>query len=60
MIYRKYEKGFKKHINRTMWILVYLALPIVSFNGTKYDINLMKRYLHNSLENIGETVTFAI
>ena len=24
----------------------YLTLPIVSFNGSKYDINLMKQYLH--------------
>jgi hypothetical protein len=26
----------------------YLALPILSFNGAKYDLNLMKQYLHKS------------
>ena len=38
----------------------YLALPVLSFNGSKYDINLMKQYLHKSLEDCGETVSFAI
>ena len=27
----------------------YMTLPVVSFNGSKYDINLMKKYLHSSL-----------
>jgi hypothetical protein len=38
----------------------YLALPILSFNGAKYDINLMKQYLHKSLEDCGEFVSFSI
>jgi len=38
----------------------YLTLPIVSFNGSKYDINLMKQYLYKSLEDHGETVSFSI
>ena len=38
----------------------YLALPILSFNGAKYDLNLMKQYLHKSLEDCGEFVTFSI
>jgi hypothetical protein len=38
----------------------YLALPIISFNGSKYDINLMKQYLHKSLEDYGESVSFSI
>ncbi len=38
----------------------YLALPVLSFNGAKYDINLMKQYLHKSLEDNGEFVSFSI
>ena len=38
----------------------YLALPVLSFNGAKYDINLMKQYLHKSLEDYGESVSFSI
>ena len=38
----------------------YLALPVLSFNGAKYDINLMKQYLHKSLEDCGEFVSFSI
>ncbi len=34
----------------------YLALPVLSFNGAKYDINSMKQYLHKSLEDYGESV----
>ena len=35
-------------------------MPVLSFNGSKYDINLMKQYLHKSLEDCGEIVSFAI
>ena len=35
-------------------------IPVLSFNGSKYDINLMKQYLHKSLKDIDETVSFAI
>ena len=35
-------------------------VPVLSFNGSKYDINLMKQYLHKSLNDIDETVSFAI
>jgi hypothetical protein len=35
-------------------------MPILSFNGSKYDINLMKQYLHKSLEDCGEEVLFTI
>ena len=38
----------------------YLAMPVLSFNGSKYDINLMKQYLHKSLEDCGEEVSFTI
>jgi hypothetical protein len=38
----------------------YLAMPVLSFNGSKYDINLMKQYLHKSLEDCGEEVSFAV
>ena len=32
--------------------------PVLSFNGSKYDINLMKQYLHKLLADINETVSF--
>jgi hypothetical protein len=35
-------------------------MPVFSFNGSKYDINLMKQYLHKSLEDCGEEVSFTI
>ncbi len=38
----------------------YLAMPVLSFNGCKYDINLMKRFLHKSLEDCGKEVSFTI
>ena len=34
------------------------TLPIISFNGSKYDINLMKQYLFKSLNDLDETVFF--
>ena len=37
-----------------------VEVPVLSFNGSKYDINLMKQYLHKSLADINETVSFAI
>ena len=37
-----------------------IEIPVLSFNGAKYDINLMKNYLHKSFDNIGEKVLFAI
>ena len=37
-----------------------IEVPVLSFNGSKYDINLMKQYLHKSLADINETVSFAI
>ena len=36
----------------------YLSMPVLSFNGSKYDINLMKQHLHKSLEDCGEEVSF--
>jgi hypothetical protein len=38
----------------------YLSMPVLSFNGSKYDINLMKQYLHTSLADCGEEVSFTI
>jgi hypothetical protein len=37
-------------------------MPVLSFNGSKYDINLMKHFLQTllSLEDCGEEVSFAI
>jgi hypothetical protein len=35
-------------------------MPVLSFNGSKYDINLMKQFLHKSLEDCGEEVLFTI
>ena len=35
-------------------------VPVLRFNGSKYDIYLMKQYLHKSLSDIKETVSFAI
>ncbi len=35
-------------------------MPVLSFHGSKYDINLMKQILHKSLEACGEEVSFAI
>jgi hypothetical protein len=48
-------KGYENSLEN--W---YLALPILSFNGAKYDLNLMRQYLHKSLEDCGEFVTFSI
>ena len=39
------------------WLSV---LPIISFNGSKYDINLMKQYLFKSLDILNENVQFSI
>jgi hypothetical protein len=36
------------------------VIPVLSFNGSKYDINLMKHYLHKALNNYGENVSFVI
>jgi hypothetical protein len=38
----------------------YLSLPVLSFNSSKYDVNLMKQYLHKLLGECGETVSFAL
>ncbi len=35
-------------------------MPVLRSNGKKYDINLMKQYLHKSLEDCSEEVLFAI
>jgi hypothetical protein len=35
-------------------------MPVLSFNGSKYDINLMKQFLHKSFEDCGEEVSFTI
>ncbi len=35
-------------------------MPVITFNGSKYDINLMQQILHKSLEDCGEEVSFAI
>jgi hypothetical protein len=37
-----------------------VEVSVLSFNGSKYDIKLMKQYLHKSLSDINETVSFAI
>jgi hypothetical protein len=36
------------------------TLPIIGFNSSKYDINLMKQYLFKSFNNINQTVSFSI
>ena len=36
------------------------VIPVVSFNGSKYDINLMKQYLHQSLNNYEQNVDITI
>ena len=55
------EDETKTLINlKNKFISWYSVIPVVSFNGSKYDINLMKQYLHNSLNTYGETVDFAI
>ena len=33
-------------------------MPVLSSHGSKYDINLMKQFLHKSLEDCGEEVSF--
>jgi hypothetical protein len=33
-------------------------MPVLNFNGNKYDINLMKQFLDKSLEDCGEEVSF--
>ena len=33
-------------------------MPASPFHGYKYDINSMKQYLHKSLEDCGEAVSF--
>ena len=35
-------------------------MPVLSYNGGKYDINLIKHHLHNALNEIEEPVTFCI
>ena len=50
-----HAKSLKKQFEN--W---YMVLPVLSFNGSKYDINLMKQYLHKSLLNYGQVVDFAI
>jgi hypothetical protein len=35
-------------------------MPVLSLNGSKYDINLMKQFLHTLLEDCGEKVSFTI
>jgi hypothetical protein len=40
--------------------LVKLAMQVLSFNGSKYEINLMKQFLHKSLEDCGEEVSSTI
>ncbi len=37
----------------------YQTMPVLSFNGSKYDINLMKQFLHKSLEDCGEEISSA-
>ena len=54
IIERLEEKEAERLIN---WCSV---IPVVSFNGSKYDINLMKQYLHKSLNNYSQKVDFAI
>jgi hypothetical protein len=38
----------------------YLAMPELSFHCSKYNINLIKQYLHKSLEDCREEVSFII
>jgi len=35
-------------------------IPVISFNGSKYDLNLMKKCLHKSLKKYDQEVEFAI
>ena len=56
-----YENNVKNATSlKTQFENWYLAMPVLSFNGSKYDINLMKQYLHKSLEDCGEEVSFTI
>ena len=56
-----YEEAVKNATSlKTQFENWYLSMPVLSFNGSKYDINLMKQYLHKSLNDVGETVSFAV
>ena len=56
-----YENNVKNATSlKTQFENWYLSMPVLSFNGSKYDINLMKQYLHKSLEDCGEEVSFTI
>jgi len=47
-----YESNVKNATTlKTQFDSWYLTMPVLSFNGSKYDINLMKQYLHKSLED---------
>ena len=44
-----YENNVKNATSlKTQFENWYLAMPVLSFNGSKYDINFTKQYLHKS------------
>jgi hypothetical protein len=56
-----YENNVKNATSlKTQFENWYLAMPVLSLNGSKYDINLKKQYLHKSLKDCGEEVSFTI
>ncbi len=56
-----YENNVKNATSlKTQFENWYSSMPVLSFNGSKYDINLMKQFLHKSLEDCGEEVSFTI
>ena len=50
---KNYDDEDSLYNNKIRWMV---EVPVLSFNGSKYDINLMKQYLHKSLADIYETV----
>ena len=66
-----YRKTTIKYINKQSFVenadMIFSKLidwlnemPVLSYNGGKYDINLIKHHLHNALNEIDEPVTFCI
>ena len=57
----RYENAVKNATSlKTQFENWYLSMPVLSFNGSKYDINLMKQYLHKSLEDCDEEASFTM
>ncbi len=52
-----YENNVKNATSlKTQVEIWYLAMPILGFSGSKYNINLMQNFPHKSLEDCGEEV----